>query len=450
MATCEKLEHNKAKLTMTIDPASFAEAVQTAYQKGKGKYNVPGFRKGHAPRKVIETMYGEGVFYEDAFDAIWGAAYDKALDEHKLEPVDQPSLDIDKISLAEGVTFTAEVQLKPEITLGAYKGIEVEAPTYTVEDSDVEAELQKELEKNARFVDVDRTVENGDRVTLDYSGSVDGVKFDGGTAEEQVLLIGSNTFIPGFEEQIVGMKAGEEKDITVTFPKEYHAENLAGKEAVFAIKLREVQIKELPALDDEFIKDISEFDTVDAYRADKKQKLTEKAEENRKTAIENAAVAAACANVTVEIPEAMIERQANAMLQDLAYRLQMSGLSIEDYCKYTGSDLDTLRKSYHADAENRVKTQLVLEAVGKAENIESDDEAVEKLIADYAARNETPVDEFKKNLSEDDMEYLRDRVITEKTVRLLADNAVLAKPKKPAKKASKKAADETAEAPAAE
>ena len=250
MATIERKEHNIAKLTITVDADTFGAAVQQAYVKTAKHYNIPGFRKGHAPRKVIENMYGEGVFFEDAFEIVWGDAYDAALEEFELFAVDKPSIDIEKISLAEGVVFTAEVQLKPEVVLGAYKGIEVEKPTYTVEDADVEREIEQEREKNARFVGVERAVENGDRVILDYSGSVDGEKFDGGTAEDQPLVIGSGTFIPGFEEQMVGMNVGEEKDITVTFPEEYHAPDLAGKEAVFHVKVREVQVKELPALDD--------------------------------------------------------------------------------------------------------------------------------------------------------------------------------------------------------
>ena len=440
MATIERKEHNIAKLTITVDADTFGAAVQQAYVKTAKHYNIPGFRKGHAPRKVIENMYGEGVFFEDAFEIVWGDAYDAALEEFELFAVDKPSIDIEKISLAEGVVFTAEVQLKPEVVLGAYKGIEVEKPTYTVEDADVEREIEQEREKNARFVGVERAVENGDRVILDYSGSVDGEKFDGGTAEDQPLVIGSGTFIPGFEEQMIGMNVGEEKDITVTFPEEYHAPDLAGKEAVFHVKVREVQVKELPALDDEFAKDVSEFDTLDELRADKRKKMEERAAENEKAARENLCIKAVCDNATVEIPAVMIDRQVNYMLQDIAYRLSMSGISLEDYCKFSGSDIDSMRESYKPEAENRVKMQLVIEAVGKAENVACTDEELEADVAAYAEQNNTSVEEFKKQLAESDYDYLRDRKTAEKTIALIVDNAVFTEPKEAPE----------AEAPAAE
>lgn len=439
MATIERKEHNIAKLTITVDAETFAAAVQQAYFKTAKHYNIPGFRKGHAPRKVIENMYGEGVFFEDAFEIVWGDAYDAALDEFELVAVDKPTLDIEKIGLAEGVVFTAEVQLKPEVTLGAYKGIEVEKPTYTVEDADVDREIEQEREKNARFVGVERPVENGDRVILDYSGSVDGVAFDGGTAEEQTLVIGSGTFIPGFEEQIIGMRAGEEKNITVTFPQEYHAENLAGKEAVFAVKVRDVHVKELPALDDEFAKDVSEFDTLEELRAAKRKTMEERAARNEKTATENVCIKAVCDAATVEVPACMTDRQINYMLQDMAYRLSMSGISLEDYCKYTGTDLEALRESYRTEAEGRVKMQLVIEAVGKAEQIACTDEELEAEIAEYAEQNGTDVESFKAQLKEDDFDYLRDRKVAEKTIQLIVDNAVFTEK-----------SEQPAEAPAAE
>ncbi len=460
MATCEKLENNRAKLTVTIPAETFAEATQKAYIKSVKHYNVPGFRKGKAPRKVIENMYGPEVFFEDAFELIWGDWYDAALNEHDLTAVDRPSLDIETISLSDGVVFTAEVQLKPEVTLGAYKGIEVPAPTYTVEDSQVDAEIEKELEKNARFIDVDRAVETGDRVMLNYSGSVDGEKFQGGTAEDVPLLIGSGTFIPGFEEQIVGMKAGDEKEINVTFPAEY-AEQLAGKDAVFAIKINAVQKKELPALDDEFAKDISEFDTLDALKADKKQKLAEQAAERSRIAAENAAVQVVCDNATVEIPAVMVDRQINHMVQDIAYRLQMNGMSLDDYLKYAGLTAETMRESYRAEAQQRVKMQLVIEAIEKAEALKCSDEDLQKEIADYAKRNGMTAEELEKNLSDDDREYMRDRVLADKAVGFVLDHATIVEPKAeeapaedapaPKKKApAKKKAAPKKEAPAAE
>lgn len=434
MATIEKLEHDQVKLTIEIDADTFNAALQQAYVKNGKHYNIAGFRKGKAPRKVIESMYGEGVFFEDAFELCWGDAYDAALEENGLTAVDKPTLDIEKIGKDEGVVFTAVVQLKPTVKLGAYKGIEVEQPTYTVEDADVNAEIEKEREKNARFVDVERAVENGDRVVIDYSGSVDGVQFDGGTAEEQTLVIGSNTFIPGFEEQLIGMNVGEERDITVTFPEEYHAENLAGKEAVFHIKLHNVQFKELPELDDEFAKDVSEFDTLAELIADKRKQMEEQAAKNEKIAIENIALKTVCDNAEVEVPECMTERQANYMLRDMGYRLQMSGISLEDYCRYVGTDLNALKASYHDEAASRVKMQLVIEAVGKAENVTCTDEEIAEVIKEYAENNDMPVEEFEKQISDDDREFLSDRKIAEKTVALIVDNVKLV----PAKKTEEK------------
>ena len=434
MATIEKLEHDQVKLTIEIDADTFNAALQQAYVKNGKHYNIAGFRKGKAPRKVIESMYGEGVFFEDAFELCWGDAYDAALEENGLTAVDKPTLDIEKIGKDEGVVFTAVVQLKPTVKLGAYKGIEVEQPTYTVEDAAVNAEIEKEREKNARFVDVERAVENGDRVVIDYSGSVDGVQFDGGTAEEQTLVIGSNTFIPGFEEQLIGMNVGEERDITVTFPEEYHAENLAGKEAVFHIKLHNVQFKELPELDDEFAKDVSEFDTLAELIADKRKKMEEQAAKNEKIAIENIALKTVCDNAEVEVPECMTERQANYMLRDMGYRLQMSGISLEDYCRYVGTDLNALKASYHDEAASRVKMQLVIEAVGKAENVTCTDEEIAEVIKEYAENNDMPVEEFEKQISDDDREFLSDRKIAEKTVALIVDNVKLV----PAKKTEEK------------
>ncbi len=434
MATIEKLEHDQVKLTIEIDADTFNAALQQAYVKNGKHYSIAGFRKGKAPRKVIESMYGEGVFFEDAFELCWGDAYDAALEENGLTAVDKPTLDIEKIGKDEGGVFTAVVQLKPTVKLGAYKGIEVEQPTYTVEDADVNAEIEKEREKNARFVDVERAVENGDRVVIDYSGSVDGVQFDGGTAEEQTLVIDSNTFIPGFEEQLIGMNVGEERDITVTFPEEYHAENLAGKEAVFHIKLHNVQFKELPELDDEFAKDVSEFDTLAELIADKRKKMEEQAAKNEKIAIENIALKTVCDNAEVEVPECMTERQANYMLRDMGYRLQMSGISLEDYCRYVGTDLNALKASYHDEAASRVKMQLVIEAVGKAENVTCTDEEIAEVIKEYAENNDMPVEEFEKQISDDDREFLSDRRIAEKTVALIVDNVKLV----PAKKTEEK------------
>ena len=443
MATFEKLENNRAKLTISVSPEAFGAAVQKAYLKTANRYNVPGFRKGKAPRKVIESMYGESAFYEEAFDLVWGDAYDAALDEHKLTAVDKPSLDISTIG-ADGVVFTAEVQLKPEVTLGAYTKLEVPEPDFVVKDEEVLAEIEKEREKNARFIEVERAVENGDRVILDYSGSVHGEKFEGGTAEDQLLVIGSGTFIPGFEEQLVGLKAGDEKDISVKFPEEYSAP-LAGKDAVFAIKIKAVQVKELPTLDDEFAKDISDFDTLDALKADKKAKMEEKAAKNRQNAIENIALQKAADNAIVDVPAVMVDRQINYMLRDISYQLSMSGLSLEDYVKYTGTDMNGLKESYRTEAAARVKMQLVIEAIGDKEGVACTDDDLKAIIAEYADGSGKSVEEFEKSLSDDDREYLSDNVVARKAVKIVTDSVVLVKEdaekkaEKPAKKTAKKA-----------
>ena len=435
MATMEKLEGSKVKLTIEVAADEFEKAVEKAYLKTKKNFNVPGFRKGHAPRKVIENAYGWLVFFDDAFDIAYPEVYEAAVREHEITPVDRPEISILSCEQGAPVVFTAEVAVKPEVTLGAYKGIEVEKQEYNVTDEMVEAEIQKEREKIASTVEVTgRAVADGDKVNLDYSGSVDGVKFDGGTAENQELTIGSGMFIPGFEEQMVGMNVGEERDITVTFPEEYHAENLAGKEAVFHIKLHNVQFKELPELDDEFAKDVSEFDTLAELIADKRKKMEEQAAKNEKIAIENIALKTVCDNAEVEVPECMTERQANYMLRDMGYRLQMSGISLEDYCRYVGTDLNALKASYHDEAASRVKMQLVIEAVGKAENVTCTDEEIAEVIKEYAENNDMPVEEFEKQISDDDREFLSDRKIAEKTVALIVDNVKLV----PAKKTEEK------------
>ena len=385
MATMEKLEGSKVKLTIEVSAEQFEAATQKAYQKAGKRFNVPGFRKGKAPRKVIENMYGPLAFFDDAFDIVYPEAYQAAIAEQGVEPVDRPDVSIE--TLPEGETplvFSLVVAVKPEVELGAYKGIEVEKRAYNVTDDEVDAAIAQLQEGVARMVDVDRPVENGDTVNLDYSGSVDGVKFDGGTAQGQTLTIGSGQFIPGFEEQMVGMAVGEEKDIEVTFPEEYHAENLAGKKAVFAVKVNGIQVKELPTLDDEFAKDVSEYDTLEALRDAKRQELLEQAEKNAKIQKENDVVRKAVENATVEVPDAMVERQIDSFLQDMGYRLQMQGISLEDYLKYTNTEISALRDQYRADAALRVKSQLVLEAISKAEAIEATPEEIGDKVAEYA------------------------------------------------------------------
>lgn len=456
MATMEKLEGSKVKLTIEVSAEQFEAATQKAYQKAGKWFNVPGFRKGKAPRKVIENMYGPLAFFDDAFDIVYPEAYQAAIAEQGVEPVDRPDVSIETLPDGENpLVFSLVVAVKPEVELGAYKGIEVEKRAYNVTDDEVDAAIAQLQEGVARMVDVDRPVENGDTVNLDYSGSVDGVKFDGGTAQGQTLTIGSGQFIPGFEEQMVGMAVGEEKDIEVTFPEEYHAENLAGKKAVFAVKVNGIQVKELPTLDDEFAKDVSEYDTLEALRDAKRQELLEQAEKNAKIQKENDVVRKAVENATVEVPDAMVERQIDSFLQDMGYRLQMQGISLEDYLKYTNTEISALRDQYRADAALRVKSQLVLEAISKAEAIEATPEEIGDKVAEYAKQfGNMTVEDFEKNLQADDRQYFADQVVVEKTLALLVENAKEVAPKKKATRKKKAAAEAEApaeqEAPAAE
>lgn len=425
MSVLEMKEGNIAKLTITVDKDAFVKALNDAYHKTGSRYPVPGFRKGKAPRKVIEANYGAMVFYDEAFDLCWAEPYDAAVAEHKLVPVDRPSVvDIPVMSETEGVTYVAEVQLKPEVTLGQYKGIAVKKLAYTVTDEEVDNALKMEQQKQVRYEDVDRPVEDGDRIILDYCGKVDGVAFEGGTAQDQTLDIGSHTFIPGFEEQLVGVNPGEEKDIHVTFPEEYHAENLKGKAAVFTCKVKTVQKKELPEIDDEFIKDISEQDTVAEWKENKKQELLKARETAAKNARENELMEKAADNAQVDIPDCMVDREVQYMMQNMAYQLAASGLKLEDYFKYMGTDKEKMEAMYRPDAKQRVKVELVIEAIKKAENITASEEEIEKAVALYAEQNGLTKEKLMETLTEDDKAYFADKACADKIIDLLVATAV--------------------------
>ena len=422
--TVEKISSNKVKLSFDIDAAKFDEAMGKAYIKVRGQIAIPGFRKGHAPRKMIENMYGEGVFYDEAFELIFDEVYGPAIDENKLEVVDRPQVDIQQIGTGKNLQFTCEVFVKPDVTLGEYKGVEVKKEHTLVTEDDVNAEIEKERNKQAAEVSVDdRAVAEGDTVNLDYSGSVDGVKFAGGTAENQTLKIGSHTFIPGFEEQMVGMTIGEEKDLNVTFPTEYHAEELAGKEAVFHVKVNGITETQLPALDDDFAKDISEFDTLDAYKADVRAKLEAQAAERDNNAFTNAVIEKVMANATVEIPDAMVERQIDSMVRNFEARLAQQGLKLADFMKYTGQDEKSFRNQYRDQAEKSVRANLVLEAVENVEKFEAAEEEIDAEIEKFAKQIGQNVEDLKKNLTEGDREYFKADVIRDKAVKFLCDNA---------------------------
>lgn len=417
-----KVENKKGQvlISFTIDAKEWEAAVENAYQKTKGKYSHVGFRKGHVPRKVLEGAYGKGLFYEDAFNEAFPKYYYEVLDkETEIYPVDRPDVEVKSID-DKGVKFTALVTVKPEVTLGEYKNLKIEKHVDEVTDEAVAAELSLMADKNARMVVVnDRPVQNGDEVVIDYSGSVDGVKFDGGTAEKQTLVIGSGRFIPGFEEQIIGMNTGDSKDITVKFPEDYHAENLKGKDAVFAVTLHEIKYKQLPVLDDEFAKDVSEFDTLDALKADVKEKLKKQNEDRAEIKFENALIDKATENATVEIPQCMIESQIDAYIQEFEYTLSYQGIKLADYVKYTNSSIDDLRKVYKERAEKTVKTRLVMEAIVKAENITADDKSVNDRIEELAKQMGKTAEELKGTIQPSDMDYIKNEVISKNVVEFL-------------------------------
>lgn len=424
MATMEKLSGSKVKLTITVSAEELEEATQKAYVKTRARFNIPGFRKGKAPRKMIENAYGPLAFFDDAFEIVYPDAYRGAVEETKIEPVGRPDVSIEDFGENKPLVFTAEVAVRPEVKLGKYKGIKVSAHEYNVTDEMVDAQIEREREKVARIIDVERPVQNGDVVNLDYAGSVDGVKFDGGTAAGQELVIGSGTFIPGFEEQLVSMELGGEKDVKVTFPKEYHADELAGKDAVFQVKINKIQVKELPHADDEFAKDVSEFDTIKELRESKRKELLESLKKEAEEAKINAVLKAATDDAAVEIPDVMIENQIDYMVEDIGQRLSMQGMSLTDYVKFSGTTMEALRNNFREEAALRVKTQLVLEAISKAESIEASPEEIEEAVKNYSVRFGKNAEKFIEGLSDNDQSYFADQIITDKTIKLLSESAV--------------------------
>ena len=418
--TVKQKAENQKEIKITLTAAEWEAENEKAYQANKGKYSLQGFRKGHVPRKVLENVYGAGVFFEEAFNEAFPKYYGEVLDKEKdLFPVDRPDIDIDKID-EKGIVFSAVVTTKPEVTVTEYKGMKHPKIEYNVTDADIEEEIKKAQERASRLVPVeDRPAEDGDTVLIDYSGSVDGVQFEGGTAEKQTLVLGSHSFIPGFEEGVVGMKTGEEKDLNVKFPEDYHAENLKGKDAVFHVKLHEIKKKEVPEFNDEFVKDVSEFDTVDAYRADIKKRLEEQNARRATQEMENALVDLILEKTPVNIPDCMIQSQIDSMVQELEYRLMYQGLKLDDYLKYTGMKLEDLRKSYEDQAKKSVKTRLIFEAIIKQEKIEATEEDKQKKFAEMAEAAKKEVEEFKKSLPERQLEYIENEIIIDKLFALL-------------------------------
>ena len=422
-----KKEGNKVTLKITVDNNKFEEAVNKAYNKTKGKYNIPGFRKGKAPKVVIETQYGKGVFYNDAIDMLFPEVYPEAIKELNIDPIDRPDLDIEEISKDNGLVMVVNVEVKPEFELGAYKGIEISKVDNTVSEEDVEARLNEMVNRNARLTSVeDKALENGDTAVIDFEGFENGVAFEGGKGENYNLVIGSNTFIPGFEDQLVGKKAGEEVEVNVTFPETYHAENLAGKPVVFNVKVNDVKVKEVPALDDEFAKDTTEFETLAELKADVKAKLEEQAKNAADAEMRNALVEKVSANTEVEVPEAMVQHQIDNMLMELNYQLQYQGLNLEQLLQMTGRGLDELREERRADAERLVKSSLVLEAIAEKENVEANDADVDAELEKMAAMYNMEVEKIKSSLRETDIEDIKGQIKIRKTLDLLVENATIA------------------------
>ena len=442
--TVEKLDKGMAKLTITVTADVVAAAEDKVYKRQKSQISIPGFRKGKAPKKIIEKMYGEGVFLSDAINDVINETYPDAVKECGEEIVSNPKIDLSQAEPGKDLIYTAEVALKPEVKLGKYKGVEIEkleAPK--VSEEDIEKELKRQQDANAKIVDVtDRPVQNGDMIKLDFAGTVDGEAFEGGKAENYDLTIGSGSFIPGFEDQLVGMNIGEEKDVNVTFPEDYGQKDLAGKAAVFACKVNAIKEKKLPELNDEFADEVSEFSTLDEYKKDIEKNLLVRAEEQYKQTKENAAVAAAVADADIEIPDAMLETQAESLVNEFAQNLQMQGMNIDMYLQYTGLQKDQLVEQFKPQAKTRIQNSLVLEAVAKAEKIEASDEDLEAEYGKMAAQYNMPVDNIKKVFGESEQykDDMKKDIALRKAAELIAANA---KETKEAKKA-----DEEKEKPA--
>lgn len=420
----EKLEKNMAKLTIEVSAQDLEKAIEDAFQKNKNRISVPGFRKGKVPRKMVEKMYGQEIFYEDAANALIPDAYEKALDECAEDIVSSPKIDVVQIEAGKPFIFTAEVALKPEVKLGKYKGVTVDRISTEVTDEEVDAEVERERENNARNVEVtDRPVKDGDITTIDFEGFVDGVPFEGGKGENYPLTIGSGAFIPGFEEQLIGAEIGKEVEVNVTFPEDYQAEELKGKAAVFKCTVKEIKEKELPELDDEFASEVSEFETLAEYKADVRGKLEEKKAKEAKDAREAAVIDAIVKDSDMEIPQAMLETQQKQMVDEFAQRIQMQGLSMEQYMQFTGASYDQLTEQVKPQAEKRIRSRLVLEAVAKAENITATDEEFEEELKVMAQAYQMEVDKVREMLPEKSTAQIKEDIAVRKAAQFAVENA---------------------------
>lgn len=421
----EKLEKNMAKLTIEVSSEEFENAIAKAYKKNKNKISMPGFRKGKAPRAMIEKMYGKGIFYEDAANSIIPDAYADAAKESELEIVAQPEIDVTQIESGKAFIFTATVALKPEVTLGEYKGIEVEKKEVEVTDEEVEAEINKVRESNARMLDIDdRATQDGDTVLIDFDGYVDGKQFEGGKADDYSLVLGSHSFIDNFEEQLVGKNIGDDVEVNVTFPENYQAEELQGKPAVFKVKIKEIKVKELPELDDDFAQDVSNFDTIAEYKEDLKKKLTENKEEALKREREEAVIGKIIENAQMDIPEQMVDAQTRQMTQEFAQRLSSQGLSIDQYMQFTGLTPQKMIEELKPQALKRIQSRLVLEAVVAAENIETTEEELDKEIENMASMYQMEVDKLKEVIGEEEKKQIGLDLAVQKAVEIVTEAAV--------------------------
>ena len=423
MSTVEKIDKNIVGFEFSVSAEEFEKAIEKAYKKNVGRINVQGFRKGKAPRMIIERYYGKEIFYEDAVNIVLPDAYDKAIEENNIEAVAQPEIDVKEISAETGVVFTAKVTVKPEFELGTYKGVEVSKITHRTTEKEINGEIEKVRERNSRLVTVeDRAAKLDDTVNIDFEGFCDGVAFEGGKGEGFDLKLGSGQFIPGFEEQLVGKNTGEETEVNVTFPEEYHAENLKGKAAVFKVKINAIKFQELPELDDEFAKDVSEFDTFEEYKADVAKKLREANKAKAKQEMEDSIIDKVVEGTEIDIPEVMIENSIEGSLRDFATQLSYQGLDFKQYLQYTGSTVDSIKEQFRPDAEKKVKTSLVLEKIAKTENIEATDKDVDEVINKYAEQTKMSVDEVKKYIKVED---IKESKIIEKTIDFLVKNATI-------------------------
>ncbi len=432
----ENLEKNMAKLTVEVDNAEFVKAIDVAYKKNRNKFNLPGFRKGKAPKEMIMKMYGPQVFFEDALNEILDKTYPEAAKESGLEIVSRPEISVEQIGMDQNVIYTATVAVKPEVTLGEYKGVTVEKAETTVSAKEVNEKLAAELEKNARVVEVEREIQKDDIATIDFVGSVDGVEFEGGKGEDYPLTIGSGTFIPGFEDQLIGHKAGETVDVKVTFPENYGAKDLAGKEALFVTTIKAVKEKQVPAADDEFASEVSEFDTLDEYKKDLKKTLKEQKEKAATTTNEKNVIAKVVENASVEIPAPMLEAQLDNMLYDYQTRLAQQGIPMDQYLKITGQTVEQIKDQMKESAEKNLKTSLVIEAIMEKENITVADERVDEEFKKIAEQYKMEYDDLMKTVSEEQKESMKREVAFQETIDMLVAEANLVKAEKKSKKAA--------------